>query len=409
MPRLSSEFFERHYARLLAAMFLLGTGLLLASAATGRGGDLINGDARDRYEYARSWIFERRAPEKRIKYPCGAALIGAAGLAPYAMAFGAPPARDAATPRGWGLGEQIAYCLPFILFSLAGAWANLRWLRLLGFGDAIGRSILLFWIAGTNLGYYIFKEPAMSESPTYAALSLYYLFLFRALWGEKDWPSAALRDSILAGLFLGLAGAIREQNILHSVAAPILACVARGRAGFSARAAILRILAMAVVSAALFALPYWVWSLSPKAPGPRGPQRAGFDFLHPHLIAPLFSINHHGVFVWTPIFLLAAIGLFLFAKSCPREACALIVPALMQYYLNAAWWGYSFGTGFGNRGYFTVFPLLLPGLAALMARARAGGRGETLFRVLLALTIWNLVLMALLSAGIVPANRVFGG
>src|SRR5260370_17123191 len=73
----------------------------------------------------------------------------------------------------------------------------------------------------------------MSESATYSMLSFYYWDLLRWFYvpvPERGQPGSALRvttgqwimRAVIVGFFLGFSGAIRQQNILHSLAVPFL-------------------------------------------------------------------------------------------------------------------------------------------------------------------------------------------
>ncbi len=421
-------FYEKRFNLLLGLMFVVGSILLLVSAGTGNGRDIIVGDARDYFEYARSVCNEGSLPAQRIKYPCGVALIGMIGYAPsiffvrMLQKFGW--FQDEVYLAGWGVLNQYAYCLTFIVFAYAAVWLNLATLRRLGFQDRISKPALLFWIAGTNIAYYFFKEPAMSECATYCTLSLYYYLLIDYFYaasnalepGNRRASNQARRGvgtGLAVGLVLGLAGMVRQQNILHGAALLLLAGYRIDWKGAGRRLAelsepVAMLAAASFSSMAIFSIPYLVWAQSGGGQvGLNSYTREGFDFFRPHLLAALFSINSHGFLVWHPIFILAVIGLYFFFQSRPWLALVFVIPAFAQYYLIASWWGFSFGAGFGNRGFFTTYPVLLPGFAALLQKVEAKGNSQNLFKVLVVLTIWNGILMLGLSAHLIPAQRIY--
>ena len=420
-PLFRADLYQRRFGWLMAAMFVVGPILLLLSAATGAGGDLIVGDARDTFEYARSLAVEGRLPERHIRYPCGPAMIGALGYFPSVLINRLAAHLGWASPDsprdGWALVHQFSYCLPFILLA---AWAlrlNLLMLRHLGLPDSTIKPVLLFWVAGTNIGYYVFKEPAMSETSTYCSLSLYYFLLlkhFRPRAGESSGAAAgspgspvATRHWMQIGLALGLAGIIRQQNILHGLAVPILAAQAAAtHFPTDRRGGVLSWLravgTVAVAGGLVFLIPYAAWAASEGDLRLYSYSGERFDFLHPHLIATLFSPLDHGLFVWTPIYLLAACGLVPFFRKCPSLIAPLLVPVLLQYTLISSWWAYSFGSSVGHRGFFTILPILLLGLASLFDAMATRGRAMLMTAALFILTCLNLLLLLLISMKIVP-------
>src|SRR5207237_8653361 len=102
--------------------------LFVASAFTGRGGDVIGGDAASYFEYAGSLVVDGRLPPEHIKYPCGVAFLGVLGYLPMmAAAKVVGAAGGTLTSRwlsGWALPAQIAYCLPLLALSWVAFRAN---------------------------------------------------------------------------------------------------------------------------------------------------------------------------------------------------------------------------------------------------------------------------------------------
>ncbi len=410
----------RNFNTLLVVMFLSGIALLLISSKTGEGSNLVNGDARGHSMYARSWVLTGSAPAKRIKYPCGVSIIGVIGYAPSVPIVRALQRmgrlQGGQYEEYWGLLNQFFYCIPFfILIFMALRW-NAATLRQLGFADETIKPLLLFWIAGTNLAYYFFKEPAMSEAGTYCAVSLYYYLLLKYFYrsGDADSPPPRISHSIWVGVALGFSGIIRQQNILHCFAAPLLIWLQSGVQFNSSLAERfkrvgLSVAPIALASAVVFAIPYVAWELSPGKTGAWSYGAERFNFAAPELFSVLFHCNAHGVFLWNPIFLLAAIGWRFFFKRHPKLALPFLIPALLQYYIIASWWGASFGASFGHRGFFTVFPLLLPGFAALfdwLRRRRSQSLLKAGWIAVGILTAINLILMLMLSMGVYSAVKI---
>ena len=405
------SFYQKRFKWIMGAIFFAGSLLLLASSLTGDSHELIVGDGREYFEYARTLMIEGHLPEKRVLYPCGVSMIGLLGYAPSIwLARWGDWLQSPAATRGWGVLNQYAFCLPLIGLALLGMLANLRTLERLGFDPGVARFSLLVWFVGTNVPYYIFKEPAMSESATYSTLSIYYYYLIHDVW--KSDASDPTSDKPLRigawlplGLALGLAGAVRQQNILHSLALPILVAVELGRIWRTDPLRALRrwsrtVIPVAVVSALVFSIPYMAWMASRASMKVYSYGDQGFNFLRPHLFAVLFSPKANGLLIWTPVFLVAALGLAPFIKRYRRLATALLPVALAQYYLIASWWAHSFGTSVGHRGFFTILPIMLLGLPALLETA--GKHRRKLMALLVLLSAANVGVMFLISLGINP-------
>ena len=218
--------YARQFPFYMSLIFLGGVVLLVLSAFTGAGGDIIVGDGIRYFEYARSLMIEGHLPRERVVYPCGVSLIGMIGYAPsvwLGRALGWMQEGRAA--EGWALANQVAFCLPMIALSLAGMIAALRMLERLGFDRDLARFALLVWFTGTNVPYYVFKEPAMSESATMASLSIYYYLIVRLGYRRPEDPergAPGIAAWALAGCALGLAAIVRQQNALHGLAVVIL-------------------------------------------------------------------------------------------------------------------------------------------------------------------------------------------
>lgn len=405
--------YARWFRPLMTLIFVGGTLLLLLSSLTGDSPDLIVGDGRGYFEYARSLMIEGRLPREHIRYPCGVSLIGLVGYAPsIGISEAAGWLEGEREAAGWGVFNQFMFCLPLIGLAALGMLANLRLLEHLGFEAAVARFTLLVWFVGTNVPYYIFKEPAMSESATYSTLSIYYYLLLWAAYRRESGGSASgsiatdLRIWLGIGLVLGVASIVRQQNALHGLALVLLVGVVQGRRWREqpsrALAVWLRaIVPAAVVALAVFTIPYYAWAASDEGAKTYAYGREAFHFLNPHPFVVLFSPRLNGLFVWTPLYAVAAVGWICFFRRHRTLIAPLLVMVLLQYYLIASWWAPSFGSSVGHRGFFTILPLLLPGLAALVQAAKERQHERAMTALLLLFCALNVVYLLLVSSGVI--------
>jgi len=132
-----------------------------------------------------------------------------------------------------------------------------------------------------------------------------------------------------------------------------------------------------------------------------------FNWKAPALWNVMFSWDH-GLVSWTPILILALLGLVLFSERDPSFGAYLLTAFLAFYYvisIQPTWDGMS---SFGSRYFVSLTPLFILGLAAFfdgLARywqarpARIVATSTTLFLIL-----WNLGLIFQWGMHLIPAR-----
>lgn len=235
---------------------------------------------------------------------------------------------------------------------LAARWASL---------ESATWGTLAVWL-GSPAIYYSLISPAYSHAPSMLAMAL-LLFVWVNRTGRAT--SVRARWLILMGVLSGVASLMRWQDAI-SVALPISTALGQpGPAAGRLRAAVL------VLAGWLLAfLPQMaVWQVLYGTPFtlPQGP---GFmEWSRPNLLAVLFSANH-GLFTWTPVLLLAIVGLITLTRRDRRTVVPLVVLLAAGWWINASvadWWA---GEAFGARRFLSLFPLFAAGLAVWMSGGR---------------------------------------
>lgn len=135
-----------------------------------------------------------------------------------------------------------------------------------------------------------------------------------------------------------------------------------------------------------------------------------WNWKSPLLGKVLFS-TQHGLFIWTPILLLALLGLFaLWPKDSWLAACCLLMWVAFCYLISSdPWW---YGTlSFGNRFFVSLTPVFVLGLgSAFSAAARLWPDSRTAARRLIPVTalfiLWNIGLIYQWSTHLVPTPGV---
>lgn len=294
----------------------------------------------------------------------------------------------------------------------------------------IGRNAWLpavvVWL-GTPLVFYMYVAPVFAHACSAFAVALF-------LW---TWLRVRERWSVAGAIALGLAGAllpmVREQDLFF-VAGPALDfCLwasrnvrARTRAASTPLVPATSILVRAAAGIASFALAYTPQLLAYQAlnghPGPTEKVARKMTWTSPHFFEVLFS-PQHGLFLWTPLALIAVAGL---VRLCARPAevraaqtgaplhdvrwvAGLFVLMVgLQAYISGSVESWTVAGAFGQRRFVALTPLLVVGLAAWVPPPRAFA---TAWRPILVATAalaiwWNVGLMAQFGLHLMDRQRL---
>ncbi|HEV2289476.1 MAG TPA: glycosyltransferase family 39 protein [Candidatus Acidoferrales bacterium] len=131
-----------------------------------------------------------------------------------------------------------------------------------------------------------------------------------------------------------------------------------------------------------------------------------WSLAHPLFGQVLFS-SDHGIFSWTPILLLASIGIFFLLRRDHQLGAALLLSSLAFYFLIATYPDWDGISSFGNRFFVSLTPIFVLGLAALLSaweKVLNNGRAAiSSAAALVALLIaWNLGLLFQWGMHLIP-------
>ena len=371
----------------LAALLLFGVPFAVVLLLFGFIGGRMDGDGQNYYIYLRSAVFDgdldlRNDYEMFPRddplvaqvcinskgYPPNVFSVGPAVMwSPFFLvarliSLAMPPDYVGNVNQGKGEPYYTAICLASIMASFIGVIAAYRFTaRRTGSAPAL-LGTLAVWLASSAIHYQIF-EPFMSHALSMFAVSV---FVAKAASIERFRRQS---EWVLLGVLAGLMSLVRWQNAIFAIIPAILLL---GPQLFPARARkrpklpVARV-AVSLVAAVITFLPQIItWRII------YGrffliPQTGGFiDLHHPHIYEVLFS-TRGGLFLWTPVLLLATIGLIRASFARDRLAIAMLPAFLLQLYLNASimdWWG---GEAFGARRFIGLFPVFVYGFAWLVA------------------------------------------
>jgi hypothetical protein len=283
------------------------------------------------------------------------------GVSLLARTLGLPVTTD-----GYAAQYVWAASLGSATYAFVGILLTYRLCREL-FAPAIGvLATAAVWLSSPLL-FYMYSHPLMSHANDAFAYAL-YIFTWYHTRRQQNWRGAALR-----GAAAGLCTLVRQVNAVLVIFA-LAEFVADGiRAWRSTRRAAELwpiLLRMAAFSAAwwLAYLPqvivwrvvsgHWI-QLNPYS------GRYSLNWLHPHLLGVLFSTDR-GVFTWSPLLLLAAVGWVHLWKKERRLAMLLVSGFLLQFYIVASWDSWNGAISFGHRMFTNLAVSFALGLAALL-------------------------------------------
>jgi hypothetical protein len=231
-------------------------------------------------------------------------------------------------------------------------------------------SLMVFW--GTPALYYSTIEPLNAHAPGMLLTSLLvYGWLKLSNWGVRrahapGWAGGAF-SFFLLGLSAGLATLVRWQLALNVLP---LGLVMAYRLARAPRSQWRNVLAFSLgFLAFVWHLMYtWNWMFGSPLVVP-AEARGHTGFLGPpvHLLKVLFS-DERGLFVWSPLTLLATLGLIGLARRHRQQSGVLIGVIALQALMNggvADWWG---GWSFGMRRMTELYPIFVIGLAVFLSR-----------------------------------------
>ena len=275
-------------------------------------------------------------------------------------------------------------------------------------GDASWIPTFVVW-CGTPLLFYMYVAPGFSHACSAFAVSL---FLWIWLRVRSDWTPAG---AAYLGASAALMAMVREQDLFFA-AGPALDFLRWSFRG-APIAAVARSAATGVFTTALVYLPQIAaYQALNGHPGPGREVARKMTWWSPHAFGVLWS-TEHGLFFWTPLALVAVLGLIWLAigrtrHSAPDASWVALVAIIMvglQIYVSGSVESWTVAGSFGQRRFVSLTPILALGLAVWTARARAAsGPAPRVFvgALILVLVWWNLGLMAQFGLHLMDRQRL---
>ncbi|MDP6607535.1 MAG: hypothetical protein QF463_00520 [Vicinamibacterales bacterium] len=284
--------------------------------------------------------------------------------------------------------------------------------RLVGRGIAAG---LVIW-AGTPLLFYMYIAPGMAH-----ACSAFTVAAFVGVWLQvrRAW---SFQGIMALGAVTALMAMVREQDLLLAIG-PIAdftwTAITKMRVSGDRVGAARHWVAVASAGTCVFGLCYAPQAMSYLALNGRfGPPEVitgKMNWLALYAPQVLFS-PEHGLFVWTPLLLVAAGGLLRMAwparaRSADgvvtrRIGLLLCLMAATQIYVTGSVESWTSAGAFGQRRFVGLTILWVVGLAAALQAVRGIGVRRAFWAACALSVWWNLGLMAQFGAGTMDRQRL---
>jgi hypothetical protein len=269
---------------------------------------------------------------------------------------------------GFSTIEQVAAGLSGLTYMVLGlavlARSLARYVR-----PAVVALTLVSLVFGTNLFHYATFDSMFSH--TYAFFLVAVLVELVHRWHERP---ASVAMAAWIGVVMGLIVLVRPTNVVFGLLILIFGAAERGSIGAWLAflwAQLPRLLLMVAAGLVVFFPQLVVWHiatghwLTNPYPG------EGFNFAAPRFLDVLFRLYYHGFLPWSPIMVLALIGVPFMWRHARPMALPTIVIFVLNLWVIASWSTWFYGGGFGHRAFIDEFPLLAFGLASLYASARS--------------------------------------
>ena len=298
--------------------------------------------------------------------------------------------------------------------------------------SALGSAVLA-WV-GTPLLFYMYIAPGFAHAGSAFAVAL---FIWVWLRTRERWSIAGV---VALGLAAALLPMVREQDAFLVVGPAIdfarwawrrtqAAAHGAGRTHAWRRVALLATVGV-ITALAAYTPQLASYQALNGHPSPTDTVARKMTWTSPHFFEVLLS-PEHGLFLWTPLALVAVAGLVWLALRPRRAAAAvpgrdaidaaprphpdlgwlaalMLLMCLLQVYVSGSVESWTVAGAFGQRRFVALTPIFAVGLAAVLPRpgARMSRRGGAVITLCLVLVWWNLGLMAQFGLHLMDRQRL---
>lgn len=264
---------------------------------------------------------------------------------------------SSAPADGYSRLYPIFICIAAIVYLFVGLVFMRNLLRSFQVNDNLIAFLLLAMVFGTNLYYYVVKEPGMSHIYSFTFISMFVYYT------RKFFIAFHMKHVLYCAVLLGITALIRPVNIMVILSVPFIAGsfskLKEGfRVGMDHKAGTFIASALFVMVAGIQPMIYkiqtgsfFVYSYGEE----------GFNWSDPHMMDFLFSYKK-GFFVYAPLCFVALTGFIYLWKHERFRFYSLLLFSVCVTYVLSSWWNWWYGGSFGSRvmiDYYIFFALLI--------------------------------------------------
>lgn len=284
------------------------------------------------------------------KYYCGSAIA----MSPFYLV-----SHIIAKSSGYDAdGYSFPYIISVTLAALFYLFLGLLYLRrTLGLYDISERNksiVLLAAVFGTNLFYYAIVEPGLSHIYSFAFVSMFVYF------AKQYFTSSENKYVIYLALTLAMIILIRPVNGLIIFSLPFIAgSWTQFKNGLQLLIVKYKVLLAGIlIGVVILGIQLIVYKISTGQFFIYSYGTDRFYFLEPHMIDILFSYRK-GLFLYTPIYFISALAMFILWRSRRFEAMSFFGFFLLITYILSSWWQWYYGGSFSSRVYVEYLPVFM--------------------------------------------------
>ncbi len=275
---------------------------------------------------------------------------------------------------GYSKPYMLMLCVSALFYLFLGALFVQKTLRRYGIDERSISWVIVAGIFGTNLFYYVVVEAGTSHVYSFAFISMLVYFYHR--WVHEK----GMKDLLILAFIFGIIIIIRPINALVLLALPFIA--GSWKAFLQSIVGIVQKKWFGAIAIGIFVLVLLLqlgyYKLATDHWIVYSYREEGFDFANPHIFDMLFSYRK-GLFLYTPMYLLAFIGLIVLWKRRDRfPVVSWLIFFFVLTYILSSWWMWYYGGSFSSRVYVDFLPFFLLLLGIGLHQWRKNWSGWTL-------------------------------
>lgn len=264
---------------------------------------------------------------------------------------------------GFSLPYQFALQVGSMLIGLFGLWYFKRFL-LIYYEDKVVAVLLLLLVAGTNYLNYTAIDGAMTHN------WLFTIYVLLLLGTQKFYNTPSYKYAAIIGILFGLAILIRPSEMVAFIIPLLWGLQSLSAQHLKQHFTFLQQHKLKIMFAVLFTLLigsiqliYWKYATGQWVYYSYRGEGQYFNWLKPDVINYMFSFRS-GWLIYTPLLLLAFIGIIPFIKR-KHNNISILLFCILSLYVVTAWNVWDYG-GYGGRAMIQSYPVLFIPIGALI-------------------------------------------